>query len=36
VSPFSEYGTPVEIIELFGGREAYMQAIREIQRQLYA
>jgi len=36
VSPFSEYGTPLEIIELFGGREAYMQAIREIQQGLYA
>ncbi len=37
VSPFSQYGTPVEIVEeIFGGRERYLQAIREIERQLYA
>jgi type I restriction enzyme R subunit len=36
VSPFSEFGTPVEIVEdIFGGREKYMQVVREIQRQLY-
>lgn len=35
VSPFTQYGTPIEILDLFGGREQYMQAIREIERQLY-
>ncbi len=37
VSPFTQYGPPVEIVEgIFGGREAYMQVVREIERQLYA
>lgn len=36
VSPFSEYGGPVEIVEeIFGGREKYLEVIREIERQLY-
>jgi len=37
VSPFTQYGPPVEIVEgIFGGREEYMQVVREIERQLYA
>ncbi len=37
VSPFTEYGTPFEIVEdIFGDREAYMQMVREIERQLYS
>ncbi len=37
VSPFTAYGTPFEIVEeIFGGREKYMQMVREIERQLYA
>lgn len=36
VSPFTAYGTPFEIVEeIFGGREKYMQMVREIERQLY-
>lgn len=36
VSPFDAFGTPFEIVEdIFGGREQYMQMIREIERQLY-
>ena len=37
VSPFTQYGPPVEIVEgIFGGREAYMQVVREIECQLYS
>ena len=37
VSPFASYGTPIEIVEdIFGGREQYMQVVREIERQLYS
>ena len=37
VSPFTEYGTPIEIVEdIFSGRENYMQVVREIERQLYS
>ena len=36
VNPFREFGTPIEIIESFGGKEKYMQALKEIKEQLYA
>jgi type I restriction enzyme R subunit len=36
VTPFTKYGAPIEIVEdIFGGREKYLQVIREIERQLY-
>ena len=35
VTPFTEYGTALEILEIFGGREQYMQTVREIERELY-
>jgi type I restriction enzyme R subunit len=37
VSPFTSYGTPVEIVnDIFGGREQYMEIIRNIENALYA
>lgn len=37
VSPFSEFGTPVEIVDgLFGGREEYLSLIKRIEVELYA
>ena len=37
VSPFTEFGTPHEIVlGIFGGRDQYMQMIKEIQNSLYA
>jgi type I restriction enzyme R subunit len=37
VSPFTNYGTPIEIVEdIFGGRETYLEIIREIEHSLYA
>ena len=35
VEPFRRLGTPMELIDLFGGREQYLQAIRELASQLY-
>ena len=34
--PFDEYGTPPEIIRLFGNRGKYLKAIKELEKQLYA
>ncbi len=37
VSPFDQFGTPVEIVrDIFGGREKYMTAVRGLQHVLYA
>ena len=36
VLPFTDFGTPVEIVEdIFGGKEKYIQAVREMQSFLY-
>jgi type I restriction enzyme R subunit len=36
VNPIREYGTPFEIVRLFGGKKGYLNAIRELEEQLYA
>ena len=35
VDPLTTFGTPVEIIKSFGGRNNYLAAIRELETQLY-
>lgn len=35
VQPFNEIGSPVEIIKLFGGREKYLNAVAELEQELY-
>jgi type I restriction enzyme R subunit len=35
IDPFTEFGTPPEIIRMFGSRENYLQAIKELENQLY-
>ena len=35
VDPLRVHGTPVEIINLFGGRTGYLAAIRELETALY-
>lgn len=35
INPFTEFGTPPEIIRLFGSRDKYLQAIKELESQLY-
>ncbi len=34
--PFRKYGTPMNIAKLFGGKNGYLQAVHELQNQLYA
>lgn len=35
VDPLSAFGTPMEIVTLFGGKPAYLDAIRELESALY-
>lgn len=35
VRPLTEQGTPVQIIQTFGGKEPYLQAVRELEDELY-
>ncbi len=35
VDPFSGFGTPMEIVKLFGDKSAYLAAIRELEKALY-
>jgi type I restriction enzyme R subunit len=35
VEPLSRLGTPIEIVHLFGGKQNYLTAIQELERQLY-
>ena len=36
VAPFTEFGTPMEIIHAFGGLSQYQQAIQALEQQLYS
>jgi len=36
VRPFSSLGSPVEIIEAFGGREEYFKAVEGLERAIYS
>ncbi|MBP8726656.1 MAG: EcoAI/FtnUII family type I restriction enzme subunit R [Desulfobacter sp.] len=35
IAPFTELGTPMEIIRTFGGLEQYQQAVNELEQALY-
>jgi type I restriction enzyme R subunit len=35
VQPISTMGTPMEIIKRFGGRAKYLQAVKELEDELY-
>ena len=35
VDPLTAHGTPMEIVRLFGGRDGYLTAIRELETVLY-
>ncbi|HCF93934.1 MAG TPA: restriction endonuclease, partial [Verrucomicrobia bacterium] len=36
IAPFTEFGTPLEIIRNFGGLDQYLQAVQELEDALYA
>ena len=35
VQPFNQIGSPFEIIKLFGGKQQYISAVRELEEELY-
>lgn len=35
VRPFTEIGTPIEIVKMFGGKDAYFAMLAELKKELY-
>ncbi len=35
VNPFDQFGTPMEIVNLFGGKKQYIQALTQLEHALY-
>lgn len=35
IDPFKSIGTPTEIVNLFGGKTAYQQAVKELETEIY-
>lgn len=35
VQPFTNYGSPIEIIKHFGSKAKYLEAVKELERELY-
>ncbi|MCP4401954.1 MAG: restriction endonuclease, partial [bacterium] len=35
VRPFSQYGSPKQIVDAFGGRDNYLTAVRQLSQQIY-
>ena len=36
INPFDQFGTPIEIVnQIFGGRNHYEKALRELEKQLF-
>jgi type I restriction enzyme R subunit len=35
IDPFTQIGTPAEIVKLFGGKNGYLKMIKELETQLY-
>jgi type I restriction enzyme R subunit len=36
LDPFTQIGTPIEIVKSFGGRDKYLEAVRKLETALYA
>ena len=36
ISPFTQFGTPIEIIRVFNGLDHYQQAVQELEQALYS
>lgn len=36
IQPFTDYGTPIEIIKIFGGKAQYEEAVKELEQAIYS
>lgn len=36
IQPFTDYGTPIEIIKIFGGKIQYEEAVKELEQAIYS
>ena len=36
LKPFNEYGSPMDIVDVFGGKDKYIEAVEELENELYA
>ncbi|MBO5476860.1 MAG: DEAD/DEAH box helicase family protein [Clostridia bacterium] len=34
--PFNEYGSPMDIVDVFGGKDKYIEVVEELENELYA
>jgi len=32
---FMQFGSPMKIVKAFGGKEAYQEAVRELENEIY-
>jgi type I restriction enzyme R subunit len=35
VPPIDRFGTPIEIVNLFGGKDQYIKVLNELENELY-
>lgn len=35
IDPFMKYGKPAKIVSIFGGKEAYLSAVKELEEEIY-
>ena len=36
LKPFDEFGNPLKIVKAFGGKKKYIEAIKELEKEIYA
>lgn len=36
LKPFNEYGSPMDIVDVFGGKDKYIEIVEELENELYA
>lgn len=36
IQPFTDYGTPIEIVKIFGGKAQYEEAVKELEQAIYS